>query len=53
MKKSILEPMKVIKVDGREGKTPAHFNEVFGKDSKPTETDSVQANREFIQLQDY
>ncbi len=47
----MLEPMKVTKVDGRAGKKPASFNEVFGKDLKPTETDSTQANKEFEQLQ--
>lgn len=49
----MLEPMRVIKVDGRAGNKPASFNEVFGKTVKTDSVDSVQSNKEFEQLQNY
>lgn len=52
MKNSVLEPMKVTRVDGRAGKR-ATFNDVFGKDTNFTDSDSTQANKEFNQIQNY
>jgi hypothetical protein len=47
----MLEPMKVIRVDGRV--KPSTFNEVFGKSIKTTScVDTVRANEDFHRIQE-
>ena len=48
-----MKPMGVIKVDARAGQPRASFNEVFGKDPRPTDFDSTAANKEFVQIDEY